>query len=59
MYFAKVSGMTLRDWFAGQAMMGILSEGGSPICWRDDAENAYKAADAMIRARKGGADANR
>jgi hypothetical protein len=25
MYFAKVSGMTLRDWFAGQALAGTCA----------------------------------
>lgn len=47
------SGMSLRDWFAGQAMMG---------CWRTQrasafqlsklAESAYEHADAMIAARE-------
>ena len=51
------AGMTLRDWFAGQALAGILSEGGSPASYNEDAENAYSAADAMIAARKkGGAE---
>ena len=44
-------GMTLRDWFAGQALVGlsIRREG---KCDADDAENAYRLADAMLRARE-------
>ena len=46
--------MTLRDWFAGQALAGLLAEGtGQP--WSKDARDAYLAADAMIAARKEGA----
>jgi len=44
-------GMSLRDWFAGQALVAII---GHPV-WEgtDDeiASDAYKAADAMMRAR--------
>jgi hypothetical protein len=46
-------GMTLRDWFAGQALAGLLANGGA-VSWEDDATNAYTVADAMIEARKGG-----
>lgn len=44
-------GMTLRDWFAGQALVGlsIRREG---ECDADDAENAYRLADAMLKARE-------
>lgn len=44
-------GMTLRDWFAGQALVGlsIRREG---KCDADDAENAYRLADAMLKARE-------
>ena len=51
-------GMTLRDWFAGQAMQAMLSNPanyGSIHEWRDDAtvsEQAYEIADDMIKARK-------
>jgi hypothetical protein len=47
----KYDGMTLRDWFAGQALAGLLAQGGSAT-WERDAENAYQAADAMIAARE-------
>ena len=43
-------GMTLRDWFAGQALAGLISVDGL------DAETAswqaYQYADAMLRARQ-------
>lgn len=44
-------GMTLRDWFAGQALVGlsIRREG---KCNADDAYNAYLLADAMLKARE-------
>jgi hypothetical protein len=48
------NGMTLRDWFAGQALAGLQA---SVACnWTCDefAAQAYKAADAMLAARKGG-----
>jgi hypothetical protein len=45
------NGMTLRDWFAGQALQGLLaraktSDGGAI------AKDAYTLADAMFEARK-------
>ena len=51
-------GMTLRDYFAGQAMGGMFN-GGS--VWGDNspdtiAENAYVIADAMLDAREGGGE---
>ena len=48
-------GMTLRDWFAGQALAGFAA---SPAAldgaWRDQtvAACAYEVADAMLEARK-------
>ena len=55
-------GMTLRDWFAGQALAGILGGGFADTIPHDDlnggrdaAAFAYQYADAMIAARKGGA----
>lgn len=55
-------GMSLRDWFAGQAMTAILQAGFDGDLKRLDGENlqqacgrtAYVVADAMLAARKGG-----
>lgn len=60
------NGMTLRDWFAGLAMQGLLANPGGPIqangmsgwnwcnCSPEDAVNlAYSIADAMLKAREG------
>jgi hypothetical protein len=41
-------GMTLRDYFAAKAMLGILFEG---LNEAETAENAYAIADAMLSAR--------
>lgn len=47
-------GMSLRDWFAGQALAGMLADpnirGGDGL-WPLVAGDAYKAADAMLAAR--------
>lgn len=52
-------GMTLRDWFAGQALAGLMSacdEGGSwtatGLATVNAARSAYEAADAMLAARQ-------
>jgi len=52
-------GMTLRDWFAGQALCGIQaccdSEDWPEKAWHNDAAlAAYEAADAMLLAREAG-----
>lgn len=41
-------GMSLRDWFAGMALQGMLAQGYS----RGLAENAYSYADEMIAHRR-------
>lgn len=51
---AASPGMTLRDYFAAKAMQGMLPRPGS-IDPKQDAEFAYKMADAMLKAREGGA----
>lgn len=59
-------GMTLRDWFAGQALMGLMANSDLPDLFKKGfaphkaAEISYAVADAMLEARdqrpaKGGA----
>lgn len=55
-YFPDVSGMTLRDWFAGQALAGLLA---CPTIVNGTSSEqysiaSYKLADLMLAARKGG-----
>lgn len=51
-------GMTLRDYFAGQALAGLLSSEAHPRSigsWTNHdgrAQHAYRAADAMLAARE-------
>jgi hypothetical protein len=45
-------GMSLRDYFAARAMQGIVSKEASHVSWVEEyAKNAYKMADAMLKAR--------
>lgn len=50
-------GMSLRDWFAGRALTGILAFSTGEDCIqyepKDAAAAAYRFADAMLHARKG------
>jgi hypothetical protein len=53
-------GMSLRDWFAGQALMGWAAGRNRPIDHEASepasvARSCYAYADAMLRAREGGA----
>lgn len=43
-------GMTLRDWFAGQALIGLVTAG-HDMSIGDFAEEAYLYADAMLKRR--------
>ena len=43
------TGMTLRDYFAAQALQGIVNQ--SDIFWAGAAQLAYQYADAMMEAR--------
>jgi hypothetical protein len=46
-------GMTLRDWFAGQALAGMgLEYTSDKFCHASVAECAYRYADAMLKARE-------
>ena len=47
-------GMTLRDWFAGQALEGVLAFTGVPIGEKVTAADAYAIADAMLAERQKG-----
>ena len=49
-YYGEAVGMTLRDYFAGQALMGFTSRHGA-FAIPNMAEDAYVAADAMLKAR--------
>lgn len=47
------TGMTLRDWFAGQALSGCLTKcGDDKYAFRDVADLAYLYADAMLARRE-------
>jgi hypothetical protein len=47
------NGMTLRDYLAGQALVGLMSDQTIKAMPDDFAESAYLAADAMLAAREG------
>ncbi len=49
--------MSLRDWYAGQALCGLISVGHmreepAPHCFEGPSEAAYKLADAMMKERE-------
>lgn len=50
-YRCGVEWMTLRDWFAGQTLQGLLA-GNSVYHFDTASSEAYLAADAMLEARK-------
>jgi len=49
---AGTIGMSLRDWFAGRALSGLLEYESNPKDAASFATDAYRFADAMIAARK-------
>jgi len=49
------TGMTLRDYFAGQAIVALAEHVGRIDMTHSQAEQAYRVADAMIAERKKGA----
>lgn len=49
-----IEGMSLRDWFAGQALAGRYAAGAMPVegpAMRNEARHLYRLADAMMEAR--------
>ena len=51
-HYGMERGISIRDYFAAAALQGFLAyDGGGKSCLQD-AELAYQAADAMIRARE-------
>ena len=58
---AGCEGMTLRDWFAGQALMGLCADYGRTTCAAEGVhENlamvAHRIADAMLKEREKGSE---
>jgi len=55
---SQLQGMSLRDWFAGQALAGWFACSDtvtrSVVPFADAADHAYQAADAMLAERKKG-----
>jgi len=45
-------GMSLRDWFAGQALAGLLANPEGSDVLGEHVRNANRLADAMMRARE-------
>ena len=51
----KMPGMSLRDWFAGQALAGLMTWRSPLDAPSDRARAAYRTADAMLAEREKGA----
>ena len=47
------SGMTLRDWFAGQVLAGLMADSECNVKRETAAKCCYDMADAMLQARDG------
>jgi hypothetical protein len=45
-------GMSLRDWFAGQALIGLVANAGNSRSAKGTARVAYVLADTMLEARE-------
>jgi hypothetical protein len=52
--YEEENGMTLRDYFAGQALAGILANNSAYSDPETHARLAYSHADAMLKVRGGG-----
>lgn len=53
-FFVQRGGMSLRDWFAGQALVGMLADPHAPrgVGPEEYAAAVYAMADAMLAARR-------
>ena len=49
---ALAHGMTLRDWFAGQALAGLMADSECNLKRETAAKACYDMADAMLKVRK-------
>ena len=47
-YHSEVKGMTLLDWMAGQALVGLLACPAGSVCSEGNADAAYDYAEAML-----------
>lgn len=48
----RLAGMSLRDYFAAAALSGMFSTPGSHLYFENAATEAYRYADAMLKARE-------
>jgi hypothetical protein len=48
-----LGGMTLRDWFAGQALAGMLANPAKDYGYNGAVRDAFGFADALLKAREG------
>ena len=51
-FYDYSDGMELRDWFAGQALAGLLANPQRDLYPEDLAAHTYEIAEAMLKARK-------
>lgn len=49
---ADMKGMSLRDWFAGQVVVGLLANPGFESRYKKVAQMAYKQANELMEVRK-------
>ena len=45
-------GVSMRDYFAGQALAGVFASGNSRVIYKIASDQCYAIADAMLEARK-------
>jgi hypothetical protein len=53
-HYTTCAGMTLRDWFAGKALAGLMADPSVTGTMQQMAECCYRYADAMLAAREVG-----